>query len=553
MPYAGFALTARVNDAGSPSSLHVAASIPSIKHRQIIVSSIIESKTHLPYTFPVAASSSFLSQAVNFPRQHYVIRPTRWSINEAENFDSGGGSVNDDYKTDYPLENTIWGRGGFRFRQPINWDYSKTNNYDIQFAVPKVGYKEKTDFCSRVWWSRKRNINVQDDPNLKTFLDLNHFDISDAHGEIKYLYDNDSEKGNNLFAITENGVCLLITDKRTISDMDSKELFVLDADRFVKGQYWLDKIAGCTGEMWRGIAEYGNMLFYPSAESVYMLNGLQITDILRNNEGTYYERLHPELQKISNDKPMAGVYNIDNKEYWLYLGDKRVFADEPDIIDELDDFIGISAKRLSFGGYYEAIISDRLIKGLIGDDHPEIPLPPSTIIEEIISSRDNRKKDYVGSTFVYKADINAFTGSFAYKGEKFICVQGLPNSKNLKVKLLKNYETYDTNKGNTIDGSPVLGKLLYVVSTEGHLHKEFIDMTFNSSLKPNKIQLSNTANSVEATQQKFKNYNGWYTMTPRKQQTRVRFQSRALLVEVFNDDTGEFEISTVETGYKIIK
>ena len=68
--------------------------------------------------------------------------------------------------------------------------------------------------------SEKRNINEQNDPNLKTFPALNVFDISDSTQEIKFLYDNDSDKGNNLIALTGNGICLLLTDKRIISQID---------------------------------------------------------------------------------------------------------------------------------------------------------------------------------------------------------------------------------------------------------------------------------------------------------------------------------------------
>lgn len=525
-PYTAYRQDIQMDDAGTNNSDQSVKYIPSNIFRQIIVSSIVESRVNLPYSYQQSSGNNGYNRANNFPRVHYVIRPMRWNASNITTSNFGTGKIDNQYLIDYPFEYTAWDRGGFRSFQAINRDYSKGNNYNKLFSKPQVGFEEKTVFCTRNMWSLKRNINVQDDPNLKTFLSLNIFDISDRQGEIKFLYDNDSQKGNNLFALTDSGVCLLITDKRTISDINSNDLFALDADKLIMGQYWLSKEVGLSSENWRGVAEYNNMLFFPSSESIYLLFGLELKDILRVNKGSYYNRLHPVLQSVTESSPMTAVYDIDNKEYWLYIGstDTESPYDGVETIDGVDADI-ITPKKLTFGGLLDS------------DVQPRIDTP----------------KTYDGETFVYKMDSEVFTGTYDYMGDKFLCVQGGNTAKKLSVLIMRNYETYEANLGVNINGSAVDGRVTFVTSPEGVLHKEFIDSTINSSLIPVKVELLNTGTTVEGTQTYFKNYGGYYYQIPRKTVSKLRFQGKALVVEVYNDVTGTFEITSVETGYKIIK
>ena len=526
MPFSAYSVQKQLNSATAGSTLP-ANYVQSNVFREIVVTAILESRVHLPYCWqaPASPSDTLIARTANFPRQHYVIRPIRWdSANLQNNF--GVNKIDAQYKTNYPLEYKFWQRGGIRSWQRMNIDYSKGNNYDIQFGKPKVGFEEKTEFCTRVMWSLARNINVQDDPNLKTFLSLNNYDISDAQGEIKYLWDCDSDKGNNLYAITSSGTCLLITDKRTISDINATELFIMDADRLVKGQYWLSRNIGSNNEMWRGIAEYNNMLYIPNSESVYLLVGLAIKDILRENTGSYYERLQPVLEAITNNIPIAGAYNIGNKEYWLYIGDTELDSvyDGSATIGGVDDTI-ITPKKLSFGD----------------------------IVDDTFAPRKNTPKVYDGETFIFKVDKNVWTGSFDYRGDIFLSSKGITGSKKLQVLLLRNYETYDTNLGSQINGEDIVGKVELAVAPEGHILKGFIDQTINSTIQPTSIELSNTVGSVEQTQTYTKDYAGWYYQVPRKATSKIRFQGRYIIVSIYNSTTGEYEINSVESGYKIIK
>ena len=208
-----------------------------------------------------------------FPLINYVMRP----------HNLGTTNLYGQFLSDYPGEDSIFAFGGFRFNQAINIDYS----YDgpIQyFSKPKFGFDEVTEFCTAVIWSLPRAINVQDSPGLKTFTSINRFDIADDQGEIKKAYDaTTGGKGENLYAITEKGICLLLTKKAILSNIDSDDLTTTASDQFISGEYWISKEIGSDSEMWRGMGEgtigfitdsgsiEKEVLFFPNKQSVFSL------------------------------------------------------------------------------------------------------------------------------------------------------------------------------------------------------------------------------------------------------------------------------------------
>ena len=334
-------------------------------------------------TSGIGTGNTYNGDKQSFPLVHYVMRPNNPLSNTRDNFGDytisaatyafwvatgiwlayiapfilvGGGDISHplyqhlvdyQYDKDYPDEcqSGRWNYGGFKVNQQYNIDYSKFLNDNSNTSTPIVGFKEVTWFCSRIIWSMPRAINVQDDPNLKTFPVLNVYDISDKTQEIKYAFDDMSAKGGNLFAITGKGICLLFTNKTLISDTTLNQLALINpTDGWIQGEYWLSKTIGCNDEMWRGIAEYINECFIPNNESVYRLSGTQIVDIGRAGKdtsksiiagsegecrGSYYSRLYSALQTIesSYNTPICAVYNVKDKTYWLKIGiNKFTFA-----------------------------------------------------------------------------------------------------------------------------------------------------------------------------------------------------------------------------------
>lgn len=270
-----------------------------------------------------------------FPMTNYVMRPNKW---DDGNFSGGDpvviaddNNIYDDYFDDYPEEWTQWVYGGIRYQQNVNLDYAVKGPIEY-FSKPDFGFEEKNKFCTAVVWSLARAINQQDSPGLKTFLALNQFDITDDNGEIKLAWDaSTAGKGENLYAICESGICLLLTKKAILSNLNGTDLTTLATDSFVSGEYWLSHDVGLSDEMWRGAAE-GSIeipsesgmikvpgIYLPNKESVYRLYENQIKDIVKQQN--YFDVINPYLNALGTgyDRRITGFYNNMYNEYWLQL------------------------------------------------------------------------------------------------------------------------------------------------------------------------------------------------------------------------------------------
>jgi hypothetical protein len=571
--------------------------------RQMVVSFISETRTHVPYYYcESGAGDTCVDADYNgnnaFPRVHYVMRPLKWNAANCENNFDNANEISATYKTDYPGEFIVWGKGGFRVNPRNNKDYSQWDSFNTAFSKPIVGFTERTRFCSRVAWSQKRNINEQNDPNLKSFLALNVFDISDSTQEIKFLYDNDSEKGNNLLALTGNGTCLLLTDKRIISQITGNDLMYLDADKLVSGEYWLSRTIGCSGEFWRGCAEYDNMLFFPNSESVYRLNGLKIDDILRNNQGSYFSKLHPVLEGVRSGytDSVCAVYNVEDNEYWLHIKENNEsYLNINRILNLLDsDTHGSPSAILIYsvgvGEHITTATSNSNISVLLpssnkfnagdyfyitGNSPIKLHLYYAGQVIETLSAGFTylltyqgqtsmpqwlvEMVDYVpasGATYVFNNSPTkqAWTGYLDYTADKMLNVYG-NTSKDLNVLLMRDLNTYDTNVGNTINGGNVDGAVYFYVAPDSYVTKEYIDQTFNTNQSPTYCYYGANTDNNEATQLIFKNYtNGYYTQVPRKSiHPHFRIQGKYMYCAVGCDTIGDWVLTSVESGYKIIR
>lgn len=291
--------------------------------RQLCVMFTVESRcaVHLAYNDATSPNQFF-------PLINYVIRPNRWD--EDESTEKNG--VFQEYVDDYgEVEKDTWKWGGFRFKQQINPDYSTEPRLEF-FSRPDFGFEDKTDFCTRIMWSLPRAINTQNAPGLKTFPANNAFDIDDDQGEIKRAWDATGEKGENLYAFTNNGICLLITKKSILSDLNAGELGYMAADSFIKAQYWLTKDTGMTDEYWRSAAEaFVSMvgqdgseirkeaIFFANNESIFRFMDNSAIDIGRIK---YHSKLYKQgLKNVlpSYGTKMTAIYNKYLNQYWLLI------------------------------------------------------------------------------------------------------------------------------------------------------------------------------------------------------------------------------------------
>ena len=317
--------------------------------RQMIALFNVESRVHVAYFHEVAKLDPPQYQMGKFfPATNYIMRPNEWKTDvENDNFCGGSGIVYDTYKSDYPSEWIYWRYGGYRYQPQYNIDYMHFQNVVIWTTKPTTGYRELTEFCSRIAYSERRDIARVDSPGIRTFSPNNVYDIEDQTGEIKYAWSAlGGNKGNNLYAVTDRGICLLITENVLIRDATSEQIAMglTTESNVINGQYWISKEIGMNDEAWRSRAEYNNALYFINRTSAYLFEDNQITDIAR--EFSYFARINPLLKDtfLGYETWLTGVYDVKYGEYWVQIQGER---ETP----ETDLFI-FSRKNKAWNGTY---------------------------------------------------------------------------------------------------------------------------------------------------------------------------------------------------------
>ncbi len=556
--------------------------------RQLAAMFTVESRINMPFAFnddtPLESADSF------FPLKAYVMRPHRW---DDSNF--GGGDLptiygtdnnifDSNYGDDYGAEYLSWGFGGFRFLPQTNIDYSHNPNFRIHNSKAKVGFKEELEFCTRIVSSLKRPINVQDAPGVRTFPALNFFDISDDSGEIKLAFDANTGKGGNLYAITDTGVCLLLTDKRTLHEISGNELATVGdtGSEGILDQLWLTKSIGMKDETWRGAAEWDNLLYWPNKNSLYKLEENQIIDILR--EGKYHSRVYQDFLKglqagFLDD--MTGTYDTLHNEYWVQLTKSPI-----NIVITTPSFtIGISSNlkagdsvdltpNIGIPGVFQ-IWFDTTFDLIVRNNNPGpesmdlrnsdgsaiITLTPGQIAVLTFSGSSytgvlGTTSDLIKSeTFVWSEIKKAFMGSFDYAFDQYLSFDN-------KTFGMRNMETYELNKGTKINNAAINGEITQVSAPVQGRGKEFIRIRVNSDNKPTGVDFYNDekqfkADDVQALLDTVLNvdhlldYDGFVGYIPRKTASpNDRMQGRQILYKIKHNKEEPFKVISSAVQHK---
>jgi len=295
--------------------------------RQLITVWPAETRINLSFAFNVEQPDKAVSDQY-YPLINYIPRPYKWNLSDPTDpvqFKDDNNLL-PNYFNDYGYEWNLWGNGGFRFLMndlQTNIDYSKSQTNKSFFTKPVVGFEEQTDFCTRIIWSLRRPMNAQNAPSVKTFPLVNYFDISDDTGEIKFAWSAMSgDKGNNLYAFTDSGVCLLVVDKRVIHEINANELATIGSDiGGILNQLWLDRTIGMHDETWRSWAEYSNALFFTNGISAYAFSDNQLNDIARTGFFELLNRKYNQLIKDGYNSRLSGGFNVLTKEYIMNVND----------------------------------------------------------------------------------------------------------------------------------------------------------------------------------------------------------------------------------------
>lgn len=267
-----------------------------------------------------------------YPNRNYVLRPPRYSDkldtqSIAEYLDVE--NIYPAYDTDYPDEYLNWGYGGFHIPAGMNKDYQKAL-HTKGFTEPISGSNEITSLMKRLHWSTQR---VEGFPSSRNFVATNVYDLkNDKALQISILYDVFSDKGGNLYVITDRGSGILLTNKNVLTDGVGNSLGMMAAESgFIQGEVWLNQSIGCPKEFWRGKSE-GNVklpnnvkvpvLIFPSYNDIVMLSANNFVEIADTNR----EELVTALKTIDLDRDfITKLYSVvDEAEnnIWVVIGNK---------------------------------------------------------------------------------------------------------------------------------------------------------------------------------------------------------------------------------------
>lgn len=574
--------------------------------RQLLAMFTCEARVNFSYAFNDEATKHSSSQF--FPLKNYVMRPYRW---DNDKFADGAAATYADnniwpaYEDSYGNEFELWGWGGFRFLPQVNLDYSKDDNSGQRLvSVPDVGFEEKNAFCTRIIWSLKRPINAQNTPSIRTFPGANYFDISDNIGEIKFLWDGYAGKnGNNLFAFTDRGICMVLVDKRIISEINGNELTTAASDiGGIQDQYWISKDTGMNDEMWRTAADFQNTLFFTNKNSAYMFNGAGAPlDIGRQG---YHSKLYPEYLRdfpAGYNFKLAGAYDVLHNEYWITFQENNVTEVEKRLIvgtnSITDTDVSINETLLLqptvalgyivfLGGIDNDLLThpvtvclDDTAPGaqvqLVYKDADGNTIPVALLNENeccyVVPSYEQEKPTWYLAerfdcpTLAYSAPNESvqknnagWMGGYDYAFDKYLSIDN-------KTYGFRNLETYELGKGFKINGENIEGVLWTASSKDLQDDKEFIRVRINSNRKPTKVEFFNTMdqavqNNVQAELDTvtnplaLKDYNGFEQYIPRKTAPpKDRVQGRLAVYKIMHNLAEEFKVISTQVQAKKLK
>jgi len=523
--------------------------------RQLVCMFACRSRADITFSFNDESTKHSSDQY--FLLKNYVMRPYGWKDNQ---FGNGAAAVYADnnlwaaYEDDYGNEFELWGYGGFRFIHNVNIDYSKDLTDGIQITtVPEVGFEEQTDFCTRIAYSLERPINSQNTPSLRTFLSQNVYDISDDTGEIKYAYDAITGKGNNLYAFTQDGVCLLLVDKRLVHEINGNELTTVGSDQGgILGELWVTKNIGMNDEFWRSAGEYSNKIYFANHQSTYLMADNNIVDIAKVK---YHSKLYPDFLRdfpANYEGKMCATYDPLHDEYWITfqkrnpqyiewcgaggsynLVDSEYFPNNPDFGNScftynigIDDEIlvvttrPLSANTIILGGANATMLTHGT--QICSSEDSATPLqiaytnyasgfPVSTVIATLapgecvcITATETKRGSYTYAavecvpfeqydcpTVSFAQNLNQGQGGWNGSFDyQFDKYVYVGN----KVYGMKGLETYELNKGYNINGNPIVGILMQAHSAPLFVEKEFCRVrvnTYPALSSPTRIEFFN--------------------------------------------------------------
>jgi len=404
-------------------------------------------------------------------------------------------NIYEEYNDDYPNEYLNWWYGGLSTPASLNYDYEKilpTKSY----SKPKSGVTERLSMPKRIHWS---TATIPGYEANKVFIPTNVYDLNnDRASRINILYDAYSDRGNNLYVITDRGAGMLLTNKNMITTAEGNNLSILAFNSsLINGEVWLSNSIGCPDELWRGKSEGSvklpnniatPILVFPCYNDIIMLSNNSFIQIADN----YRDKLTTSLESIDLTSPFRLYSVVDSGEnkLWITIGTKT-YAFNFDINN--------------WDGYVEETVYDKSFNAdyLIGST------------DKNILAHAVNKTSFLGLSVSHKA------------ATRVTPMEALP------------YVIFSVTPG--------LGRAF-----------DFTDMYISSSIIPASVEVSMDslfADSAVITASKITTYkNGWHYITGLPRTTSGdRLTGKTLFVKITFPNISSFhDLRLVKTGYKNI-
>lgn len=579
--------------------------------RQMLVMFCCTSRINVNWSFNGSANATSLFA---YPKIHYIIRPPLWdaSLNCTDN------NIDQQYQTDYPDlfdANGLpidWQNGGFRFYQgnlATNLQYSQQNKNAIGITAPTVNFTETTYFETGIIKSAQRQIGVQDSPNLKAFSINSFRAINDKTGGIMKAYSALSGDGNNLYAFTESGICLLLTDKFVIQGAAGEPLAVVQGQgsTSIIQETWLDEDIGLPDEFWRSFAEFGNSAFFINRLSAYRFENNKASDIGKHY---YHARIYRDMIRLVKPEyfdHMTAVYNKHHDEYWVYWRQQTIKLSSdsdyhltpdvtvnphtifiPGVLSVYDslmyEIVGGASKILylpkSETGILSVVIRNTftapttnitvkngntlasVTSGTVATGQSKSFTRATVSAAWVATALSGDARDYLQQfLFVFKStDKPMWVGRFDYDHDRFVSVDNAMYG-------MKNTKTYILGEtGYEINDELLISELLgCVVGDSFGASKDFWYSRINSNITPSKEEFFETLNqerlgTPETYIDLFNNRGGFESYIPRKTTipngvifTGDLMQASVLLYKIIESSENDFNIISVQTWYQLLK
>lgn len=551
-----------------------------------------------------------------FPNVNYVERPNIWN----KNLSVTENKIFKEYEKDYPNEKDFWTSGGFKINMfntdlNFNFDFSKEAVHDKSYSRKLFLQEEEQVYCTRLAWSQTRPIQNYGSPSLKTFRPFNYKDLSDKYGDIRKLTIVTNNNGDNLYALCENEIALVLTNKQTISGASGQILATTSTNdsNFLSQEIPMNvnRNKGLQRTHKWSFVNNGNSSFYANENGVYEFNGGQPNLIIDGNNERLIKALQEKVGVLRYANKSEGInleclgygyYDTEFKEYGFSI--KFPVIDALNLITDIESPIsGYEILDISdannfiidfndIGDFSTGILNDedyvmfmQLINNSTESKTYYVRKTPTNIL--VINTNgsagtytysledaglyaitigqslniqliDEDLLDTLTNLFVYcdENSIKSWTSEYDYIFDSVLYFNG-------KKYGFRDLKCYELEKGNVLNGENISLELTDVINpSKEHIDKdkEFIQLQVNTPTDVDKdnfniefLEKDGITTHATLLGTDMKTYGGLWQYIPRNENTGKRYQNNYLTYKIKYNGDKKIAISSVLTHYKILK